>query len=470
VLKMTLDLNDIYVKRWLTGLDEGTKEGYLGLIKDWYTFIAMSPTEQINKRMHDLTSTNIIERTFFESKFIEYKESLEATGTNSDSKVHDRIKVVSSFFTRNNLKLSFKKGDWKSTQKQGVKEKKEKLSLDDVKRLYGHANGLRDKCLLLILAQSGFSEIDIAELKIEDINGLYDMAINEHYVIEKGREKTNTVQATCLSYEFLHDLRALLAESGNPSQGYIFTSKTVNKGLEPIDTRRINEIIKGLFVKTFREEKVKGTEKLRANELQTRSLRSFYNGAILGVRPALAQEIKDLLMGHDRGGARNNYQYNDETIREAYIMAFEFLSINGLQSREDLKNLKEDMEKKFGQLTLENLKTKDEHKQELERLNNKITEQNTKFEAFVERRREKWEFTQRDLSYIFSKYGEDIEKILANPEACQKLLGIIKNHSTLFSDKTLKEYEAILKNPDTLTSNQKYRIDSAWHRWKFGVF
>lgn len=343
--------DDMYFQRWLVGLAPKTKKNYPDFIQDFFTFLGLTPTEIINKRMHDTTSLNITERCFFEDKFRAYKESMENAGTHTDSWIHDRLKVASSFFTRNGLKMSYKKGDWKSTQKQGVIEKKEKLTQEDIKRIYGHAN-LRDKCLLLILAQSGFSEIDISELKIEDIQGLYDMPINEHYVIEKKRDKSVIVQATCLSYEFLHDLRALLAESGNPSQGYIFTSKTVNKGLEPIDTRRINEIIKALIEKTFKDNPEK------AKKLQTRSLRSFYNGAILGVKPALAQEIKDLLMGHDRGGARNNYQYNDETIKEAYISAFENLSINGLQSREDLKQQKQEYTSMIGKqaLEIENMK------------------------------------------------------------------------------------------------------------------
>ena len=188
---MTVDLNDTYVKRWLTGLSEGTKDTYPDLLTDWLTFIGLTPKEQIKKRMENLTSTEITDRCFFEDKWRAYKESLESTGTNSDTKVHDRIKVVASFFNRNGLPLNLKKGDWKSTQKQEVIEKKEKIVLDDVKRMYGHAN-LNEKCLLLILAQSGFSEVDISEQKIENIKGLYDLAVNEHYVIEKPRDKQIT--------------------------------------------------------------------------------------------------------------------------------------------------------------------------------------------------------------------------------------------------------------------------------------
>jgi hypothetical protein len=334
---MPIDKNDTYVKRWLTGLAKKTKHGYPSLLEDWMTFIGLSPTEQINKRMHDLTSTDITERCFFEDKWRAYKESMESTGTHKDKWIHDRLKVVSSFFNRNNLPLALEHGAWKSTQKQEVIEKKEKLNLDDVKRMYAHAN-LRSKCILLILAQSGFSEIDISELKIESIKGLYEMAVNEHYVIEKPRDKTNHVQATCLSYEFLHDLRELLAERGNPKEGYIFTSQTKNKGIENIDVRRINEAMKDLAEKTF------GAESEKAKQFQTRMLRSFYNSALLRAK-IQPQEIKDLMMGHEREGARANYSYDDETIREAYISAFEFLSINGIQSRQDLQTIKQEMRK-----------------------------------------------------------------------------------------------------------------------------
>lgn len=359
MLKMPIDKNDTYVKRWLTGLAKKTKHGYPSLLEDWMTFIGLSPTEQINKRMHDNNSEDITVKLFFEDKWKAYKESMESTGIHKDKWIHDRLKVVASFFNRNGLPLALEHGAWKSTQKQEVIEKKEKLNLDDVKRMYAHAN-LRSKCILLILAQSGFSEIDISELKIESIKGLYEMAVNEHYVIEKPRDKTNHVQATCLSYEFLHDLRELLSEDGNPTKGYIFVSQTrqeiekkegmteddikkakqeaKEKRLSCIDVRRINEAMKDLAEKTF------GIDSPKAKEFQTRMLRSFYNSALLRAK-IQPQEIKDLMMGHEREGARANYSYDDETIREAYISAFEYLSINGIQSRQDLQTIKQEMKK-----------------------------------------------------------------------------------------------------------------------------
>ena len=176
--------------------------------------------------MENLTSQDLTERTFFEKQFRAFKEHLEKNTDLKPLSVKTKLRTVASFFSRNSLPLNLKRGDWESTQTTEVKHRF-KLELKDVKAMYAHAN-LRDRIVLLGLSQSGFSEVDLSVLRIEDIKGLYEMPQSEHYFIEKPREKTNIMQATCLSYEFLHDLRALLAESGNPTEGFIFTSQTRN--------------------------------------------------------------------------------------------------------------------------------------------------------------------------------------------------------------------------------------------------
>jgi integrase len=181
----TKDLEkDVYVQRWLTGLSARTKENYLREFPLWVSFAKMSPTEQIEKRLQNLTSQDLTERMFFERKFREYKEFLE-TQYDKASTVKTMLRTVASFFGRNGLTLQLKKGDWESTLQTKVIHRF-KLSHDDIKAMYTHAS-LRDKCLLLVLAQSGFSEVDVSELKIEDIKGLYDMPQTEHYLIEKPR-------------------------------------------------------------------------------------------------------------------------------------------------------------------------------------------------------------------------------------------------------------------------------------------
>ena len=145
--------------------------------------------------MHDLTTQNISERQFFEDKFREYKEYLENKGNLKPLAVKTQLTAVASLFSRNGLPLSLKRGDWESTQVQEIIQKP-KITKEEVKAMYSHGN-TRDRALLLVLSQSGFSEVDVSSFKIEKMKGLYTLPETEHYVIEKPREKTGEIQATC---------------------------------------------------------------------------------------------------------------------------------------------------------------------------------------------------------------------------------------------------------------------------------
>jgi integrase len=321
-----------YIENWLAGLAEKTKDNYLRDFPQWCAFVKMSASEQINKRIADLTSKDLTQRTFFERQFRAYKEHLEKEGKLSALSIKTYLTHVASFFSRNGLPLNLKRGDWESTLETRVIHRF-KLSRDDVKAMYTHA-ALRDKALLLVLAQSGFSEVDVTALRVEDIQGLYDMPQTEHYFIEKPREKTNIIQATCLSYEALHDIRAMLAERGKPETGFLFVSGTFKQGSQ-VTTRTINEAMKALAERTF--------EAAKAKKFKTKQLRSYYNSALLraNIQP---QELKDVMMGHGRKGARKHYDYDSTTIKEAYAHAFEHLTINGVQSRADIAQLNKQIE------------------------------------------------------------------------------------------------------------------------------
>ena len=332
-MKKIIDRNfeqDQYFQKWLIGLSPRTKINYANDFPNWLTFINMTPTEQIRKRMHNLTSQDLSERTFFEQKFREYKEYLESLRNPKPLKhasVRGRLRTVASFFARNSLPLNLKRGDWESTQQQPV-IRRMKLTKDNVKAMYAHAN-LRDRALLLVLAQSGFSEVDVSCLRIEELKGLYENPETEHYFIEKPREKTNEIQVTCFSYEAVRDLKAMLQERGNPERGFLFVCQTKGKG-EQLEVRSINEAMKALSQKSLTGE--------QAKEFKTKVLRSFYNSALLraSVSP---QELKDLMFGHGRKGARGHYDYDDRTIIEAYQRVFEHLSINALQTGNDIKQV-----------------------------------------------------------------------------------------------------------------------------------
>jgi hypothetical protein len=229
--------SDPYFQQWLVGLSERTKKNYTEEFGIWHEFMGMTPTEQIEKRLKDTASTDMTERMFFENKFREFKETLENKRDPEPLKpasIRSYLRSVASFFSRNGLPLNLKRGDWKTTQTQQV-VKRFKLKKDDVKAMYAHGN-LRDRALLLVLGQSGFSEVDVSCMKIENLKGLMETPETEHYFLEKPREKTGEMQATCFSYEAVHDIKAMLQERGSPEEGFLFVSTTKGKG-EQLEVR-----------------------------------------------------------------------------------------------------------------------------------------------------------------------------------------------------------------------------------------
>jgi hypothetical protein len=246
--------------------------------------------------------------------------------------------------------------------------------------MYSHGN-LRDRALLLVLAQSGFSEVDVSLLKIESLKGIYEQPETEHYFIEKPREKTGEIQATCLSYEAVHDISAMLQERGNPEEGYLFVSTTKGKGTK-LEVRTIHAAMKSLAEKAFGAEK--------GEQFKTKALRSFYNSALL--RADIKSEVKDLMMGHARQSARKHYDYDEVTIKEAYQRAFEYLSINGVQTRTDIKRLMEALKSVEGtnlflqrqvEALQEDLECQKTTTENLSEENLKIREQLEKFEPMI---------------------------------------------------------------------------------------
>jgi hypothetical protein len=124
-------------------------------------------------------------------------------------------------------------------------------------------------------------------MQIEPLKGLYGQPETKHFFIEKLPENTGEMQATCFSYEAMHDIRAMFQERGKPTEGYLFISTTWGKGSK-LETRTINQAMKGLAEKTFDVEKAK--------EFKIKMLRSFYNRALLraNVQPCVLVKYKSV--------------------------------------------------------------------------------------------------------------------------------------------------------------------------------
>ena len=204
--------DDKYVEKWLSKKSKKTRKNYVSFYPKWLEFIGMTPSEQIEKRILDLKADTSEKQHWFEDKVIEYKQLLE-TKFDTESSIKAHLTCVRSFFSSNRYPLTFGKGELKVEVETKVIPKEWVPDNIEVRVMYSQANP-RDRALLLVLYQSGFSEIDVSALNVEDIENLYEMDVNEHYYIAKKREKTNIIQATCIFVEALHDIRAMLRERG----------------------------------------------------------------------------------------------------------------------------------------------------------------------------------------------------------------------------------------------------------------
>lgn len=163
-------LSDPYVWKWLGKKSKKTQKNYVSFFPSWLAFIKMSPTEQIEKRVKDLQSSDLRERTWFEDKVIEFKNFLQ-TQFDNETTVKAYLTCVRSFFSSNRLGLNFGKGELKVEVSQKVVKQKWIPTNIEIRVMYGQSD-VRDRALLLTLYQSGFSEIDVASLNIEEAGEL----------------------------------------------------------------------------------------------------------------------------------------------------------------------------------------------------------------------------------------------------------------------------------------------------------
>jgi hypothetical protein len=178
--------DDEFYKRWFVGLANRTKENYRNQFGVWQDFIKMTPTEQVNKRMNDLTTTNLNQRQFFENKFREFKEYLEQRGNLKALAVRTLLTPVASFFSRNGLSLNLKRGDWASTLPQQVIQKF-KLTKKDIKQMYAHGN-LRPQFTVSVVSEWTLVKLTLQTCMLK-ISQNYTLYLKDSTCILRSHEK-----------------------------------------------------------------------------------------------------------------------------------------------------------------------------------------------------------------------------------------------------------------------------------------
>jgi len=292
---------DSYLKNWFDQLKAPrTLKNYKRQFPVFLEWIKKTPTEIIESRFEHLTTKDLSKRRYWEIQLVKFTRYLETLKDDKGKRklgiwaVRSYQKCVQSFFSHNGSRLIFTRNELAIEPSEREKIIKEWIPLNEECRvLYRACRSARDRSVLLCLYQSGFSPVDVSNLKIENLdlydqNGNWRKAPFKDVYIAKLREKSNILQQTAISREAIEDIRIMLQNRGFPKQGYLFVSHK-NEQFTP---RFINDMLKATVKKHFPE---------KAKLWKTKNLRdSFMNGCL---QANITQELKDALVGHQRQSA-----------------------------------------------------------------------------------------------------------------------------------------------------------------------
>jgi len=329
------------VKTWLTGLDKNSKHDYELKFSKFLDFVKMTPDEILASRIKDMTSYDPRIRSAWEQRILQWREELEKQYKGWT--LHQHIKAVMSFFSRNRVKLMFRKGDIPTPRTKRAEWIPNNIQ---IRQLYNAAD-VRNKCILLFSYQCGLSPIDISQLNIENLP-IYDsncqIPINDTVYFELYREKSNILTQAVMSSELLHDLDVYLRSRDYPKQGPLFLSHK-GKRLGPIDMSLT----------------LKDVAKLALGELGKKFkislLRKSFQDA-LDNTPQVSRAFTESMMGHGKGITGSYSQPSPSEIKAAYDLVHPKVSINGyVQARTDLKDMSQkiDRQEEQGNLVMKTL-------------------------------------------------------------------------------------------------------------------
>lgn len=281
------------------------------------------PNKIIESRKTQLSSEDLLERGYWETIVNDYKKHLESQGYTQNS-IKTYRRAVQSFFSFYRMPLRFTQKERKIRSKKTVKIKTIP-SNSELRAMY-HRDDVMDRALLTVTYHSGLSGIDISQLRIEDLPGLYKedgtVGYDDHLYLVKERNKSGCFQQTFLSTEALYALDAYLSNRGYPKEGHLFISESNFSSNTVLQPKYMHRRIKALALKALGEEAGK--------RIKFKSFRDSFHDAINRALSISGENsIKDRFMGHTSDNSSDVYAVSETTMREAYHKVFKIINING---------------------------------------------------------------------------------------------------------------------------------------------
>jgi len=183
--------NDSAIVEWFTKIgNKRTIKNYSNEFPKFLEFVKANSqyktrSEILDARRKQVRSEDVKERRVFEDLVIAFKQSLEGKDKKI-STVRSYLRTVMSFFAKHHVPLVFSRNELKIEPCEKDKVIKEWIPTnEEVRVLYRTAHDSRDRALLLMLYQSGFSEVDVEAMNIEDFPfyddiGNWKIKLSEH--------------------------------------------------------------------------------------------------------------------------------------------------------------------------------------------------------------------------------------------------------------------------------------------------
>lgn len=351
--------NDPTLKRWLDTITrKGTRYGYRTAFRAYTLFTGMTGSSLIDEALEDAKRDPRQKRdivlqkliTFYKWCKTEYPRKSRGKGQHevvgkgvSDKLAHMFVSAVRSFYATFGVTVRMKGRH--ALPKPRVRNKRMKVSAEQVKILVNHARTPRDRAIILTLFQGGMDVSTLCSLQFRDLaEGLEK---NEHPLkLELYRPKTGVEFYTFLGKDAVEALKAYLADL--KARGVQLQHDTSlflkERGREGLTTNLVQNMMREVAVKAgFVDKKNNGRS---FNPLGPHALRESF-GSIM-INSGVPDTIVDFWLGHSIGEMAEAYKgVQFPSLRQMYLDREHLLSVSS--SRLNEKELEEKVSLKVDQ-------------------------------------------------------------------------------------------------------------------------
>ncbi|HEY7079534.1 MAG TPA: site-specific integrase [Nitrososphaeraceae archaeon] len=314
-----------------------------------------------------------------ESRIRDYIIHLRHDKRLAPSTVSGYIASIVHFYEMNGFTLHWKRLKKFKAKHYSVVEDKP-YTVDQIKLLVEAAN-LRNKCIILTMCSAGLRRGALQYLRISDLEKIDKYNLYKISVYKKEQEQYTTFcTPECTKYidQYL-DWRQRLGEQLKPNSPVFrieFDTVTEVNRPKPVSVYLVAFMIERLLDRTGIRTPVTGDNLQRTELMQTHGFRKFFKTTSInaGVHPLYSE----YLMGHRSGLTKSYFKPTDAELLKGnekalgYVAAINDLTINEefrlhkrideltkekdeielreIRHREELKSIREEMEKKFQQI------------------------------------------------------------------------------------------------------------------------